>query len=285
MLYQKILSFFLTKIIIGLTIIAGLVILAESFGRPLLDKTTLADPSKDLIIAILNSALALTGYILLFRIYEKRPIRELSIQGFGKNTALGLLTGFSLQSLIILVIYMAGVYSIIRYNPVSFLLSPFAMALAAGFVTEIMIRGIFFRLVEEKLGTIVTILLLTVIFALLHSGMTGATALSISATAIQAGALASAVYVFTRSLWSTIFLHFAWDFAEPGIFGGINPGITIKQSLITSEITGPAFLTGGTSGPQNSFQGLLFCLIATSIFLLLAYKRNNFIRPSWKKEK
>lgn len=282
--YQKVLSFFLSKIIIGLAIIAGLVIFAESFGRPLLDKIALADPSKHLIIAILNSALAVAGYILLFRIYEKRAITELSMAGFGKNTTLGLFTGFALQSLIILVIYITGMYSVIRYNPVSFLLSPFAMALAAGFVTEIMIRGIFFRLVEEKLGTIITILLLTVIFALLHSGMTGATALSISATAMQAGALGSAVYVFTRSLWSTIFLHFAWDFAEPGIFGGINPGITINQSFITSEITGPAFLTGGVSGPQNSIQGLLFCFAATLIFLWLAYKKNNVIGPSWKSE-
>ena len=36
-------------------------------------------------------------------------------------------------------------------------------------------------------------------------------------------------------LWLPIFLHFAWDFAEPGVFGAINPGITIDQSLLTSK--------------------------------------------------
>ena len=62
------------------------------------------------------------------------------------------------------------------------------------------------------------------------------------------------LYVYCRNLWLPIFLHFAWDFTEPGIFGGINPGNTVEQSLFTPEISGPDFLTGGESGPQNSLQ-------------------------------
>ena len=79
-----------------------------------------------------------------------------------------------------------------------------------------------------------------------------------------------------------VFLHFAWDFAEPGIYGGINPGITIEKSLFTSNFTGPELLTGGQFGPGNSIQAAMFCLIAGLIFLWLAKRKNNFIKPDWK---
>jgi len=103
-------------------------------------------------------------------------------------------------------------------------------------------------------------------------------------TALEAGFLISTVYVFSRSLWLPIFFHFAWDFVEPGIWGAINPGNLIDQSLFTSKITGPLYLTGGAMGPQSSIQGIIFCLITGFFFLWLAKRRNRFIKPQWKKD-
>jgi membrane protease YdiL (CAAX protease family) len=116
----------------------------------------------------------------------------------------------------------------------------------------------------------------------LHSGTKGATFLSVLSTGIQAGFLLSSAYIFSRSLWLPIFLHFAWDFTEPGIYGAINPGNTIDASLFTSKITGPQLLTGGELGPQNSIQSAIFCLITGLLFLWLAKQKNNFTKPYWK---
>ena len=151
-------------------------------------------------------------------------------------------------------------------------------------MAEILIRGIFFRLTEEKLGTIVTLIICALIFAIMHLNVKGASILSVSSTAIEAGLLLSAGYIFSRSLWLAIFLHFAWDFAEPGVFGAINPGITIDQSLLTSKIEGPSILTGGQLGPQNSIQAFLLCTLASLVFLWMAKKKNNFIKPFWKRK-
>jgi membrane protease YdiL (CAAX protease family) len=181
-----------------------------------------------------------------------------------------------------LVIYFAGNYKITHLNPFSFLLPSFFTALTAGFVAEILIRGIFFRLAKEKLGTAITLLIITAIFAVLHSGSKNATFLSVCATAMEAAVLLSAAYIFNRSLWIPVFLYFAWDFAEPGIFGALNPGNSIEQSLFTSEITGPAFITGGQTGPQNSVQSLIFCALTSLLFLWLAKRKNNFLKPAWK---
>jgi membrane protease YdiL (CAAX protease family) len=280
----KFLSFFLTKIIIGVSFIVGVVVLVEWSGRSLLASTQFSENFRSIILAIAESALALWTYTFLFRVYEKRKIGELSTDAFRKNAVIGFTTGFVLQSIFILIIYLTGNYSVIRINQVSSLLPSFAAALTAGFVGEIVIRGIFFRLTEEKLGTVLALIICVLLFAIMHLNVKGASVLSVSSTAIEAGLLLSAGYIFSRSLWLPIFLHFAWDFAEPGVFGAINPGITLDQSLITSKIEGPLILTGGQQGPQTSIQSLILCTIASLIFLWMARKKKNFIKPFWRRK-
>ncbi|MEP7145009.1 MAG: CPBP family intramembrane glutamic endopeptidase [Ferruginibacter sp.] len=280
---QKIMHFFLTRIILGILVVGGSVALVENAGRYFVDKTLFPAELKDAIIGIADVAIALISYILLFRFYEKRQIKELSLATFWKNAIFSFLAGLILQSLMILVIYLAGGYLILHVNPVSFLVPGLIFSLIAGFVAEIIIVGIIFRLTEEKLGTVIALIICCLLFAISHSGNKEATLLSVLSTTIQAGILLSAVYVFTRSLWPSIFLHFAWDFAEPGIYGGINPGISIEKSLFTSRITGSELITGGQFGPGNSIQALIFCLVAGVLILWLAKRKNNFIKPYWKR--
>ncbi len=117
----------------------------------------------------------------------------------------------------------------------------------------------------------------------LHINVKGATFVSVGATAMQAGFMLPAAYIFSRSLWLPVFLHFGWDFAEPGIFGGINPSTSLAHGLFTSTINGPSLVTGGRSGPQDSLESLLLCLLTGALFLWLAKQRNNFIKPKrWR---
>ncbi len=272
---QKIWHFFLTRIIVGIAVIVGLVAMVEWLGRSVLDRTALTDSEKNLIVAVLEASLALLGYVFLLRVYEKRPITELSAPTFIKNALIGFTTGLALQSLFILIIYVAGTYSIIHVNQVSTLISPLAFALTAGFVAEIILIGVVFRLVEDQLGTIVALAIFVLLFAVLHINSKGATVLSVCTTAIQAGFMLPAAYIFNRSLWLPIFLHFGWDLAEPGIFGGINPSTSLEQSLFTSKIAGHTLLTGGQTGPQSSIQSLILCLLTGILFLSFAKRKNH----------
>jgi membrane protease YdiL (CAAX protease family) len=274
---SKILSFFLTKIMAGIAIVGGSVAFTEWFCRSFLDKTRLDDYSKNIIMAFLDAAAALSSYTLLFRAYEKRQIKELSWSLFAKNALVGFSIGFTLQSLFVLILYLAGDYSFQGINPISSLILPFTTSFTAGFVAETLIIGVFFRVIEESLGTMIALFIITLLFGLLHINMKGATILSVLSTAMQAGFLVSAAYVWARNLWIVIFLHFAWDFTEPGIFGAINPGNSIDQSLFVSKITGSAFLTGGQTGPQNSIQSLVLCSITGVIFLWLAKRKKTFL--------
>lgn len=269
--------------IIGIGLIVLLVAIIEWLRSSILVKTNLPDDIIALITAITEAFIATKVYIFLFRVYDNRPIHELSASTFFNNATLGFLTGLALQSLFILVIYFTGTFLIVNINSISTLISPFAFALTAGFVAEIIMIGIVFRLLEQQTGTIVALFAFIILFAILHINVKGATFISVAATAMQAGLLLPAAYIYRRNLWLPIFLHFGWDFAEPGIFGGINPSGSLTQGLLTSKIAGNSLFTGGETGPQDSLISLLLCLFLGLIFLLLAKRKDNLIKTKWEK--
>jgi len=276
-LLHKILFFFITKIIIGIAAIAGAVVLIESALRPLLENIKLYDELTNGIVGILESAAAVIIYFFLFKFYEKREITELNPGTYGRYVKAGFYIGFLLQSSFIFVIFIAGDYTIIQVNPFSYMIPAFTMALTAGFVAEIIIIGIVFRLIEQQFGTAVSLAIMIVLFIIAHSGVKDGNLVSVLSTSIVAGLLLPASYVYTRNLLLPIFLHFAWDFTEPGIYGAINPSISITKSLFDSKISGPRLITGGPLGPQNSIQALIICLVLGFIFLRLAKRKNNLI--------
>jgi uncharacterized protein len=278
-LSKRIFSFFLTKIFIGILVLAIPVWLIEWAGHTLLQKIKVSEDLQNGLISVAVSAASLISYVLLFRWYENRQVTELRSSLFIKNANTGFIAGLILQSLFVYIIYLAGHYRILVINPVSYLLPALVFALTAGFVSELIIRGIVFRILEQQFGTTITISFMTILFGIFHAGAKGSNLYSVVSTASAAGFLLSAVYVYSRNLWFPIFFHFAWDFAEPGIFGGINPGNRVGKSLFSSEISGPIFLSGGEAGPQNSLQAAIICLATGFLFLLLAKRKNNFILP------
>lgn len=280
--WKKIIYFPLTKIVAGFAVVAGSVALVQWICNALFTQVNMPTEKKDLLTGVAEIFAALITYILLFKNYERRKISELNLGAFTKNSLYGFFLGLLLQTSFVFVLYIMNHYSVSRVNPVSFLLPAFSTAIVAGFIAELLLRGIIFRLIEEKFGTVISLIVMALLFAIIHSGSKGATIFSVISTTIEAGILLSAVYVFTRSLWFSIFFHFAWDFTEPGIFGAINPGNSIEKSLFTSKITGPNFLTGGQMGPQNSIQAIALLMILCVLFLWMAKRKNNFIKPFWK---
>ncbi len=271
------------KLVIGLVAVIAAVAFTELFLGLLMGLTAMAENSKHVINALADIAAALFVYIIFFRTLEKRKIKELAISNFAKNAGLGFCIGFLLQAFSILVLVFSGSYSVIQTNGLSSLLPSFATAIMAGFVAELLIIGVFFRLTEEIFGTTITLIISAILFAVIHSFSKNASFLSVAATTIVAGVLLPAAYVYSRSLWLPIFMHFAWDWAEPGIFGGINPGNSIKESWLNSEISGSPLLTGGQMGPQNSIQSLILCSALAVLFLWLGKKKHQFIIPIWRR--
>ncbi|PWT71250.1 MAG: hypothetical protein C5B59_18590 [Bacteroidetes bacterium] len=276
---KKIINFPLTKIAAGLAIIFTSGLIGETIRKWLPIATSGFGAINDLLVATIQISLSLAGYIFLFNRYEKRSVTELSESNFISLSLTGLFLGFLIQSFNIFVIYLRGLYEVLGVNPAAFLIPGFITSIVAGFMAELALRGIFFRLIENSLGTFISLIIISLLFGIIHASGKGASFISVWATIAQAGWLTSALFIYSRSLWLPIFFHFAWDFAEPAIFGGINPGISVDKVLLSSSIGGPAWLTGGSAGPGNSLQSAIICSLLAVMFLWLG--RKNFKRPFW----
>ncbi|MDW8849651.1 type II CAAX endopeptidase family protein [Flavobacterium sp. MMLR14_040] len=280
---QKIFNFPLTKIILALIVTMALVIIGQQIIGKLLGLTTLDRNYRNLIKGFCVSVLALTGYILFFKYYEKRKVTELATNGLAKNLIIGILIGVVLQSLTILVIYATGSFNIVAVNPVSFIIIPVTVAFTAAILEEILIRGILFRVLEEKVGSYIALALSAIIFGALHLSNPGANLVSALCVSIEAGILLGAAFMYSRNLWFPIAIHFAWNFMQSGIFGAITSGNEKAESLLVTKIQGSVWITGGEFGPEGSFQAIIFCSIASVILLYLCHKENKIVKPYWKK--
>ena len=155
------------------------------------------------------------------------------------------------------------------------------MAFNSAIFEEILFRGIICRLIEEKLGSYISLAISALLFGALHILNPNSSIFAALGLAIQAGLLLGAAYIYSKNLWFPIALHFAWNFTQSGIFGASTSGHAISKSLFTTKIEGTELITGGQFGPEGSIQATLFCLIATIILLILSHRQNKIIKPYW----
>jgi len=280
---QKILYFPLTKIIIGIIVVAGVFGISKNLQRGIFKTDLFTKDITNLIVTIISTILSVVAYIYLYKFYEKRKITEFSKKGIAKNLTIGIVLGVILQSLTILVIYLKGGYSIISINPILYIIPALTMAFASAIFEETLFRGIIFRITEEKLGSYIALIISALIFGALHLTNPNSSLSAGIGLAIQAGLLLAAAYIYSRNLWFPIAIHFAWNFTQSAIFGANVSGNTISKTLITSKIEGAEWFTGGQFGPEGSMQATIFCLIATIILLILSHKEGKIISPYWKR--
>jgi len=278
---QKIFNSPITKTLLALFVFMAVVILAQQIAVKLLSLTPLEKDYRNLLKGLFVSAACICSYILFFKNYDKRTITEFAAKGLAKNLIIGILTGFILQSLTILVMYLNGSYSVVKINPISFILIPFALMFTVAIIEEILVRGIILRIMEEKLGSYISLTISSLIFGALHLANPNSTLIS-GICITTAGFLMGAAFIYSRSLWMPIALHFAWNFTQSGIYGAITSGNEKTNSLLEARIQGSEFITGGAFGPEGSVQAIVFCAVAAIIILILSHKQNKIIKPYWK---
>lgn len=177
--------------------------------------------------------------------------------------------------------WLYGGFKVIAVNPVSTLIIPFTVAFTVAIIEEILLRGIVFRITDEKWGSTIALIISGLIFGGLHLINPHVTLVSILCITVV-GVLLGASYMYYRNLWVPIAIHFAWNFTQNGIFGAITSGNEKTGSLFTTQITGPEILTGGQFGPEGSIQAFVVCLIAAVIVIRLLYKQNIIMKPLLK---
>jgi membrane protease YdiL (CAAX protease family) len=237
-------------------------------------------PALMLGLGLLLSMAMVAAYRFLVSWLEQRSPRELSAQGAYSNVGLGSVIGLGLFAGTYLILWCLGALTIESIGDFSHFTVALTIAITSAVGEEILLRGVVFRLVEEKVGTFCALAVSAIVFGALHFTNPGASVTSAIAIALEAGVLLALAFTLTRNLWLPIGIHFGWNLAEGGIFGAAVSG-NKSHGIIHATLSGPDFLTGGAFGPEQSIVAAVVSIVASIVFLLLAIKARRIVPFAW----
>ena len=101
-------------------------------------------------------------------------------------------------------------------------------------------------------------------FSAIHLGNPGANAVWLFRLFLQGALLAWAVYR-TGSVWWSVGYHTGWNWASAPLFGAAGSGYLDEGHIFDFSSTGPAWITGGTVGPEGSAFAFFAVLAAAAL--------------------
>jgi membrane protease YdiL (CAAX protease family) len=235
------------------------------------------NPWLQLVVGSLAAVLAIFVYGWVVRRTEHRPSTEVGLEGAAPAVGRGLLIGAAMFSAVIVNLFSSGHYEVDGLGSPTGAVGLFGFMAGAAVTEEVLYRGVLFRIVEERTGTWIALILTGLLFGASHLLNPNASLWGAFAIAIEAGGMLTAAYVATRRLWVPIGVHFGWNFAASGIFSTEVSGNDTPQGLLNSSMSGPELLTGGDFGPEGSVYAILFGVLVTIAFMWLAYRRGHVV--------
>ncbi|MFE9859412.1 CPBP family intramembrane glutamic endopeptidase [Streptomyces sp. NPDC005780] len=235
------------------------------------------NPWLTLVLGLLTAVLAVVAYRWVVGRTEHRPVSELARDGARSATGRGVLIGVALFGAVIVNLAFAGYYEVDGIGSVTGAMGLIGFMAAAAVTEEVLFRGILFRIIEERGGTWIALTSTGIVFGLMHLVNPNASLWGAIAIAVEAGGMLGAAYAATRSLWLPIGVHFGWNYAASGIFSTEVSGNNTPKGILDSATSGPHLLTGGDFGPEGSVYSVLFGVLLTATFMLLARRRGHLV--------
>ena len=87
------------------------------------------------------------------------------------------------------------------------------------------------------------------------------------------GLFASFTLWRTGNLWFAVGVHAAWDWGLTFLYSGPNSGLLATRQLLKVRFSGPAWLSGGSAGPEGSAINIALDLLWFVVFALIYRKR------------
>jgi membrane protease YdiL (CAAX protease family) len=221
---------------------------------------------------LLAAALSLLSYRYFVRRTEAgRALAELGLPGAARETGAGVVLGAALGLIVAGMLALAGAFAVSGSNGWHVMLRTLPEQLMVAVLEELLFRAVLFRIVEQRWGTRVSLVVSFVAFALAHMSNDGISVLAVLVTGVASVTLCGA-YLLTRRLWLPVGLHFGWNYLYDGLFAVPVSGHAARGWLQVT-LSGPGWLSGGAYGIEASAATLLAWAIAAALLLRRALRR------------
>ena len=194
---------------------------------------------------------------------ERRPFTSFGLRDRWRLARLlsGAFVGFALLTLLLVGLRVSGHFyfgspEIHGSEIPGFALIYLVLFLSVGIFEETLFRGYPLFTLSQSIGFWPAAILLSCIFGAVHSGNPGESRFGVVAAGLFGLVIAFSI-LRTKSLWWAIGFHFMWDYSQSFIYGVADSGALLPGHLLHARFSGPAWITGGTVGPEGSYFILL----------------------------
>ena len=136
----------------------------------------------------------------------------------------------------------------------------FGLFVLVALAEELLLRGYVLNNLMKSMNRLIALAVSAVMFSLIHVFNENFSWIGFW-NLILAGILFGLPYIYTKSLWFPIALHFSWNFFQ-GIIFGFNVSGHITYSLFTQSRTADTIWNGGKFGFEGSVLSLVFQIVA-----------------------
>ena len=283
--WRKVVEFPLVTLLFAVATLAGVIAMGALALDVVLPFTPIGrEPWWEFLLrGLVGVLLVLAAYKLAIRRFGTHKRDDLPFGPALGDTALGFLVGGALITAVVGIAALFGAYRITGWSEVTDAVRIIVEAgLVAGFVEEVLLRGIVFRWLEEFAGSWIALALSALLFGFLHSSNPNATLFSSLAIAIEAGVLLGGAYMLTRNLWLAIGIHAGWNVVQGLVWSVPVSGIGYR-GMLDAELYPPAWLSGGAFGLEASVIALVVATAAGAWIVRAAIREGQVVRPIWRR--
>ena len=245
--------------VVGLFQIASYLVLGLDSSNIHLQKTPVQET-----VGALFTLIGTFAVIGIFRRFiDQESFRSMGFypKGFRKETMLGLALGALIMAtgFATLVFLHEIQWTGTNVEPVNILLGICLFVMVA-FTEELFLRGYILNNLMKSMNRMVALLISSAFFSLMHIFNPNFSWFSFF-NILLAGIFLGLPYIYTKSLWFPIALHFSWNFFQGTIFG-FNVSGQATYSLFAQSHTSDNLWNGGKFGFEGSALSVAFQLIA-----------------------
>ena len=157
--------------------------------------------------------------------------------------------------------------------------SIFEELFSRSFLIRHIAEGIRFKgIIENKAAVYLACFVTSLLFGFLHlanpgSGLVSAFNLSLI------GLLFAFSYIFSGNISWPIGIHFGWNVFQNNVFGFANSGKSSEVSMVTFDLLGPDYWTGGNFGLEGSLLTTMALILVLALLLYQVRKSNPSLEP------
>jgi len=149
-----------------------------------------------------------------------------------------------------------------------------------GLFEEFLFRGYTQFTLADSIGFWPAAIILSLLFGRVHLSNPGKNWVGVDGV-VAIGLIFALGLRRTGSLWLVVGWHAAFDFGETFLYSVPNSGLVFHGHLSNASLHGPAWLTGGTVGPEGSvFSFVIMGILAATIHVLYPPKKKIETAPA-----